>query len=68
MGNQRSFNVRRGESHHSATLTESDVKQMRNLKEDYGLCVKCISKLYGISYPTAWDAINYKTWKHVRDP
>lgn len=67
MSNQRTQNVRRGEAHHSATLTERDVKQMRKLKKEYDLCIRCISKMYGVSYGTAWDAINYQTWKHVRD-
>lgn len=67
MGNRRHQNHKRGGNHHAAVLTAAEVSRMRALKEDYDLCVKCISKLFDVSYPTAWDAINYKTWKHVKD-
>jgi len=56
----------RGEQHHSAKLTEESVRRMRQLHYDYDLCIRCVSKLYGVKYPTAWDAICYNTWRHVR--
>ena len=59
--------ARRGENHHAAQLTGQSVAQMRRLHYDEGLCIKCISKLYDVRYATAWEAINYVTWKHVME-
>lgn len=67
MSNRRPPNPKRGDSHHAAVLTATEVSRMRALKEDYDLCVKCIAKLFDVKYTTAWDAINYETWKHVKD-
>ena len=55
----------RGEKHHNSQLTEQSVAQMRRLHYDEDLCIRCISKMYKVRYATAWDAINYNTWKHV---
>jgi len=63
----RHTNQVRGERHHAARLTESDVRQMRRLHYDHELCIRCVSKIYDVSYPTAWDAISYNTWRHVDD-
>ena len=60
-------NARRGEGHHNARLNERDVRQMRNLHYNVGLCIKCISTLYEVRYATAWEAITYQTWKHVTE-
>lgn len=62
----RHFNHKRGEAHHAARLTESEVRRMRELKEDYDLCVRCIAILFDKPYPTTWEAINYQTWRHVK--
>lgn len=59
------FNNVRGEQHHAARLTESDVRRMRELHYDFDICVRCVAKLYNTKYATAWDAINYNTWKHI---
>ena len=56
----------RGEAHHASQLTEQSVAQMRRLHYEDDLCIRCISKLYDVRYPTAWDAIKFNTWKHVR--
>lgn len=69
-GNARNFigvRVRQGEDHHAATLTRKKVIEMREQHWSLGLCVKCVSILHGVKYPTAWDAINYETWKHVKE-
>lgn len=55
----------RGERHHRAKLTERDVVRMRELHEEYDICIRCVAKLYNVKYTTAWDAINYQTWRHV---
>ena len=61
----RHFNQVRGERHHNARLTEKDVAQMRFLHHEDGLCIRCVAMLYGVRYATAWEAICYRTWKHV---
>lgn len=62
----KNYNMPRGEKHHSATLTEAKVRAMRKLHEERGIGATCLGKLYGVSQNTAWDAINYNTWRHVR--
>ncbi len=56
-----------GESHHRAKLTEETVASLRALHQK-GVCIRCAVNLLEIpvSYGSAWDAINYQTWKHVR--
>ncbi len=61
----RHNNQVRGEKHHAARLTESDVRRMRELHYDFDICVRCVAKLYEVKYATAWDAINFNTWRHV---
>lgn len=55
-----------GERHHSARLNDVDVDTMRRLHEVDDLCIRCIAKIFQVSYSTAWDAIKYQTWRHVR--
>jgi len=59
---------RRGEAHHSARLTEHDVRELRRLVERLGVCVPCAGKVLGlrISRGSLWDAASYKTWRHVK--
>ena len=67
-GNARNFigvRVRQGEEHHAAILTAAKVREMRVQHQKIGLCVKCIAILQGVKYQTAWEAINYVTWRHV---
>lgn len=59
--------ARQGEKHHKARLTERAVRGMRNLHYFSGYSIKMLARMYGVAYVTAWDAINYNTWKHVRD-
>jgi len=61
----RHTNQVRGEQHHCAKLTESEVRRMRELHYDYEICIRCVAKLYGVKYPTAWDAIKFNTWRQV---
>ena len=61
----RHFNQVRGERHHSARLNEAQVIYMRKMHYDKDICVRCVAKIFDIPYPTAWDAINYQTWRHV---
>lgn len=54
-----------GEDHHMARLTERKVLWLRKM-QDRGLCLRCCAAILKVPYPTAWDATNYRTWKHVR--
>lgn len=58
----------KGEKHHAAKLTEAQVRELRRLVEQVGVCVPCAGKVLGlrISRKTLWDAANYVTWIHVR--
>lgn len=55
----------RGERHHRAKLTADQVREMRRLNWEVGVCIRCLSKIYGVKYPTAWDAINCVTWRSI---
>lgn len=69
MGKKRGLGNRpAGQSHHAAKLTENAVQELRKLHQS-GICIKCAMFFLNlsISYQSAWDAVNYATWKHVRD-
>ena len=54
-----------GEAHHSAKLTATTVRELRRLHYDVGICCQCAAKLLNVNRQTAYDAINFYTWKHV---
>jgi hypothetical protein len=54
-----------GERHGRARLSERDVLAMRRMAAEDGLCTKCIAHLFGVSYPTARQAITGRTWRHL---
>jgi len=54
-----------GESHHSAKLTEKDVREIRRLYSQ-GLPVIGISRRLGHPYDCVWGVTSGKTWKHVK--
>lgn len=60
--------ARPGEDHPHAVLTEDLVVRARQLAHK-GLCTPCIMKLlnYTGKRHTLYCAINYYTWKHVRE-
>jgi len=66
MGVQHIYPSHQGENHHCAKLTTEKVKAMRALKEEKDLCIRCIAIMYGVAYGTAWDALTYVTWKHIK--
>lgn len=55
-----------GENHHKARLTEDLVRRMRQMHEGLGICMQCVSRLHGVNTQTGYDAMSYRTWKHVR--
>ena len=56
----------RGERHHAAQLTERKVRAMRRMHYEKGVCMCCVARLFGTSKQTAFDAISYITWAHVK--
>lgn len=46
-------------------LTPDLVRTMRDQHERVGLCISCIALLHSVPYTTAWEAINYATWRNV---
>ena len=63
-GTYRRDGYERGEQHHAARLTESDVRAMRQDRAG-GLSYSSISAKYGVPIGHAWRIVNRKAWKHV---
>ena len=54
----------KGSKNGSAKLTESDVKEIRHLKEK-GLRLTDLSNKFGVSVTNVCDIVNKRSWKHV---
>lgn len=39
---------------------------MRRMHYEKGVCMCCVAKLFGANKRTAFDAITYRTWVHVK--
>lgn len=59
--------TQKGIRHHHAKLTDAKVRAIRYLFWCKGLNQHCIAKLYGYKNQTIYDAVTYRTWKHVAD-
>lgn len=57
----------KGENHHAAKLTEKLVQEMRYLYWVKGITARCCAKLFDVNPQTAYDAVNYASWKDVED-
>lgn len=55
----------RGDSHPKSKVNEKDVLEIRQLPK-YGLPLRTIANMYGITISTAGRIINKKTWAHIR--
>lgn len=55
-----------GEQHPSSTLTDADVRHIRELRRG-GLKLQAIGDIYGIHATTVSSITLGKTWKHVDD-
>lgn len=55
----------RGEKHPNAKLTSEQVREMRSLNWERGICINCLSKIFGVNYRTVWKVVNMVTWKNV---
>lgn len=58
-------NLTRGEDKPNAKLTDDDVRLMRQLKIEE-IPIRVIAEKFEITYSTAWKAITYRSWKHVK--
>lgn len=54
-----------GEAHYRAKLTDKDVAHARQLRES-GFTYRKLAKRFRVSEPTIIDAINRKSWRHVK--
>lgn len=54
-----------GENHHKAVLTESDVRQIRNLYVPYKFTTTKLAKMFGVNHKTIVNIVLNRTWKHI---
>jgi hypothetical protein len=54
----------KGEDHYCATLTESDVKQIRSMLEA-GFTRSELARRFNTSYQNIKSIHEYRTWKHI---
>lgn len=54
-----------GELHHSAKLTEQDVRVIRELYR-MGLRQREIGRHFPVSYVTIFHVVHNKSWRHVQ--
>jgi hypothetical protein len=66
--------ISRGENHPKAKLTESDVRELRNLFNDPDYrrefdsdhqVLMDLSKVYGIHHTTVYKIVNNMSWRHL---
>jgi hypothetical protein len=53
-----------GTAHHSARLTENDVREIRR-RAGIGDQPRTLSNEYGVSFQTIWRIVRGKNWKHL---
>jgi predicted XRE-type DNA-binding protein len=58
-------NTPKGENHHKAKLTESDVHQIKHLLVETNLTLKKIANTFGVTLETISNIKTGKTWKHI---
>lgn len=64
-GRTRGNTTTRGDKHPSARLTESEVRQVRSLR-DRGWTLDRIARKYRVTIANAWNIATRRTWKHVK--
>jgi hypothetical protein len=55
----------RGDSHPNTTLTETQVREIRDLAHK-GISQNALSRQFGVSQPTIWNIIHKITWGHLK--
>ena len=58
-------NYERGEGHHAAKLTESDIRMIRNQKKS-GLSYSKLSRMHGLAVGHLFRIVTRKAWRHVK--
>ena len=58
-------NTPKGENHHKAKLTESDVHQIKHLLAEANLTLKQIANTFGVKLETISNIKTGKSWKHI---
>jgi hypothetical protein len=56
----------RGEKHHLAKLTESDVRLIREVYASGGITQRSLAEKFGVALRAVQQVINYESWSHVR--
>ena len=54
-----------GSKNRLAKLNEEKVAEMKKLREEQGLTVRELGKLFGVAPQTAWSAVTGRKWQHV---
>jgi Mg2+ and Co2+ transporter CorA len=57
--------IKRGEENNFAVLTEQNVRDIRQLAQEY--TYKVIAKRYGIHPQTVYRIVKAKRWAHIKD-
>lgn len=57
--------VPRGENHHCAKITESDVRNILRLRKSTGYGRRKLAKITGISYSIIGHILSGRSWKHI---
>jgi hypothetical protein len=55
----------KGENHPLKKLSESQVKDIRSLKEGGNVSSSTLANVFGVSYYTIWDIVNRRSWVHI---
>lgn len=58
---------RYGQNHHNATLTDQQVREIRNIHMAYinGRGYACLAKKYGVGVSTIRDIVTYRTRRNA---
>ncbi len=55
----------KGTAHHSAKLTDDDVREMRRLYVAGGIGTPRLAVMFGVKQASAWRIVNGLSWRHV---
>mgnify|MGYP003346091124 CR=1 FL=1 len=61
----RAVGAHKGEKHHKAKLTESQVMEIRKRYSTERISYAQLAFEYGVNYKTIYQIINFKVWKHL---
>ena len=55
----------RGITHYKAILTEEDVLEIRQLREEKHLLYRVLGNMFGVDFTTIYDIVKRRSWKHI---